>query len=85
MNWATAIPLVTLLGVVFMSGVAWAKLSSVEKRITEVRDAMEKSAEKQGIRIGSLEDEISVLKHWQAKVEGAEERERDLSGVVRNK
>ncbi len=83
MNWATAIPLVTLLGVVFTAGVAWAKLSSVQESIGKLEARLDASAKSQGERIGKNEDEISVLRHWQAKIEGAEERERDLSGIVR--
>lgn len=83
MNWATAIPLVTLLGVVFMGGVAWAQLGNVQRRITEVRDEMRTSAKDQGTRIGEVETNVGGLLKWQAEIKGAEQRERDLSGVVR--
>lgn len=85
MNWATAIPLVTLLGVVFTAGVAWAKLSSVEKALGEVRHDMKESAKSQGERIGRIEDRTAVLEDFKTRAETREEARRELSeahGIV---
>lgn len=69
-----------------------------EARLTERIAALEKASDKanadikaehirsaaeQGKRLGTGEDRLKVLEKFQAKLEGAEERERDLSGVVR--
>ncbi len=82
MNWATAIPLVTLLAVVFGAGVAWSKLEAVELTIKQVREDMKESAKAQGGRIGDVEDRVKVLEDFRARTEAV--REHDMSGRVRN-
>ncbi len=83
MNWAASIPLFSAFTVVFLAGGVWAQVRAMRLALDKLEARLDASAKAQGERIGRNEDEISVLKHWQAKVEGAEERERDLSGVVR--
>jgi len=83
MNWSTAIPLVSAFGAVFAAGMAWGRLIAIDKRLADLRNDLKDSAKEQGVRIGAVEEDAKVLKHWHARVEGAEDRERELSGVVR--
>lgn len=55
-SWATAIPLVTLLGVVFGAGVGWAQLAATRKSIDDVSVKVKEFADKSEARIRSLEE-----------------------------
>ncbi len=91
-NWATAIPLVSLLGVVFTAGVAWQKLAAqkeaiatlsaaLDAKIAELRRELERSSASQGERLEGLRSDADKLIEWRAEVKGAErERHRTAAG-----
>lgn len=81
--WAQAIPLVTLLAVVFAAGMHVADTRAIRRELAALKDDLKRSAEAQGTRIGAVEDEVSVLKDFKARTEAAREAERDFSGRVR--
>jgi hypothetical protein len=87
MNWATAIPLVSLLAAVFTAGMAWTRLAVMGERLTEMKkelkDEHQRSADSQGKRIGDVEDKVGTLLDWRAEMKGAtRERHRiDTKGI----
>lgn len=99
MNWgllaAFAGIIVTVVGggfaVVLRQAVAEARLTSqlealkevVKTALADIKAEHIRSATSQGDRIGVVETQVDGVMKWQAKMEGAAERERDLSGVVR--
>lgn len=83
MNWTDFIPPVTLLAVVYAAGQHVADSRAVRRELASMREDMKESAKGQGQRLGALEDRTKVLEDFRARSEGAAERERDLSGVVR--
>ncbi len=87
MNWSDATPWISIaisLGTVAYYAGAWTERGrATDTRIKELREHVDSSAAGQGKRIGKSEDHIAVLLDWKARAEGAAERDRDLSGVVR--
>lgn len=83
MNWLEAIPLVSVIAVVFMAGGVHAQVKAMRAALDDVKKDMKESAKDQGKRIGDIETDVDALVKWQSRVEGAEEKERDMSGVVR--
>jgi hypothetical protein len=99
MNWSLLIGFaaigITVVGaafaVVLRQAVSEVRLSeqikalekSSDKAFADMKAEHMRSATEQGTRLGTGEDRLKVLEKFQAKLEGAEERERDLSGVVR--
>ncbi len=90
MNWALIIfgaGLVASAMAYMLRLVVFDRLDKMEaamgKAIDSVKADAKESAKDQGKRIGDIETDLGGLLKWQAKVEGGDERERDLSGVVR--
>lgn len=52
--------------------------------LTDIKAEHIRSAADQGTRLGSLRDDVGTLMDFKARTEGAADKERDLSGVVRN-
>lgn len=61
------------------------QLAAVEKTLAEMKSEHLRSATEQGFRLGELKDDVGTLKDFKARVEGAQQHERDFSGVVRNR
>ncbi len=79
MNWALIIfgaGLVASAGAYLLRLVVFDRLDRLEKRVDD-------KAEASGLRIHAVEDRALELEKWRERVEGGEQRERDLSGVVR--
>jgi hypothetical protein len=79
MNWA----LIIFGSGLVASAMAYLLRLVVFDRLDKMETSMKESAKDQGVRLGKGEDRLAVLEDWRAHVEGAEERERELSGVVR--
>ena len=79
MNW----PLVIFgLGLV-VSGGAYLLRLVIFDRLDRLEARVEQKAKDHGERTHAVEDRVTDLEKWRAKVDGADEKERDLSGVVR--
>lgn len=73
----------TAVTVSFTGGKVMATLGNVLTSIEDVKKDMKESAKDQGTRIGLCQAQILSLEKFQARYEGAESKQRDLSGVVR--
>lgn len=75
--------LLALLPIVFFAGAFYAKAKAHDKTLAELKAEHMRSATEQGTRLGDLTDKVGTLLDWKARTEGAADRERELSGVVR--
>lgn len=79
MNWGLIIfglGLVASAGAYLLRLVVFDRLDRLEARV-------EQKAKDHGDRVHAVEDRAAELEKWRERAEGASERERDLSGVVR--
>lgn len=58
------------------------RMKATEKTLTEMKAEHMRSAADQGTRLEELRDDVGTLEDFKARVEGAQQNQRDMSGVV---